>query len=133
LNLFPTILNSCLWTIFHLFCELIFKWGFKLRSCYGRVGRACAWVRDIAVDRILLGLDLLSALLCKVGVCRPCVRAIRLRFERVTQIGTHIPIKQADVQFFFCRFITYYNTIELVLFYHNMTTKLEEFKYNWIT
>jgi hypothetical protein len=33
----------------------------------------------MAVDRILLGLDLLSALLCKVGVCRPCVRAIRFR------------------------------------------------------
>jgi hypothetical protein len=25
------------------------------------------------------GLELLSALLCKVGVCRPCVRAIRFR------------------------------------------------------
>jgi hypothetical protein len=26
---FLTILNSCFWAIFHLFCELIFKWWYK--------------------------------------------------------------------------------------------------------
>jgi hypothetical protein len=50
--LFLKILNSCFWTIFHLFFELVFKWG--------------------------------------------------------------------------------YQSIELVLFYHNMAKKLKEFQFNWI-
>jgi hypothetical protein len=45
------------------------EWVEHAHECAHGGGSKPAWVR----------LDLLSALLCKVGVCRPCVRAIRFR------------------------------------------------------